>query len=227
MGDRHLLDRPVWSALTTRRAEFATGGPLAHRLSPDMGLFAAAADASQPALAALARLVGPGEIVGTVEPAGWPAAPGLTPIRDARCVQMVADQVPVFEASADIVPLNESDAPAMLDLATRTEPGPFRAATHRFGGFVGVKQGGRLVAMAGRRLAVPGHVELSGVCTDPEHRGRGYARILSAHVARAIAAAGDRPFLHAYAGHGATIALYESLGFRIRTELDYRLFARG
>lgn len=223
----HPLDRPVWSALTTRLAPLAEGGALARKLRQDVGLFASAADRSAEALAALADLLAPGEIVGTVEPSGWPAPPGLTPVRSARCVQMVADTVGAEAPGFDIVPLTGMDAPAMLDLATRTEPGPFRPASHLFGGFVGVRRDGRLVAMAGTRLAAPGFVEVSGVCTDPDHRGRGYARGLSAVVARAIVAAGDRPFLHAYAGHHATIALYESLGFRLRAELDYALFTRG
>lgn len=192
-----------------------------------MGLFAAAADPSEAALTALAALVGAGETVGTVETWDWPAPPGLEPLRSARCVQMVLDG-PLGDATGPVgEPLGPEDAPAMLDLAARTEPGPFGTDTHRFGGFVGVRRDGRLVAMAGTRLAVPGFVEVSGVCTDPEHRGRGYARGLSAQVARAVLAAGDRPFLHAYAGHAATIALYGKLGFRVRVELDYALFTKG
>lgn len=192
-----------------------------------MGTFAAAADPSDVALEALAALVGGGETIGTVERWDWPAPPGLRPVRSARCVQMVLDG-PLGEGTGPVgEALGPEDASAMLDLAARTEPGPFGTATHRFGGFVGVRRDGRLVAMAGTRLAVPGYVEVSGVCTDPKHRGRGYARGLSAQVARAILAAGDRPFLHAYAGHAATIALYEALGFRVRTELDYALFAKG
>lgn len=209
------------------RPDLATGGPLARKLLPEVGLFAAAADLSDEAQAALAALVSPGETIGAVELAGWPAPPGLDFVRSARCVQMIADRVETVDPTFKVVTLGEPDAPAMLDLARRTEPGPFRSATHRFGGFVGVKQDGRLVAMAGTRMAAPGWVEVSGVCTDPDHRGRGYARGLSAVVAQAIEAGGDRAFLHAYAGHTATITLYESLGFRIRTELDYTLFTRG
>ena len=225
--DQHALDRPVWSALTTHRAELAMGEPMARRLRPDIGLFAAAADRSAPALRALAALAMPEDVIGTVEPTDWPAPPDLVLMGSARCVQMVADALPNGEPDLPAVPLGEDDAPAMLDLASRTEPGPFRAATHRFGGFIGIKQGGRLVAMAGTRLALPGYVELSGVCTDPDHRGRGYARGLSTLVARAIRQTGNRPFLHAYAGHKATIALYETLGFRIRAEVDYARFRRG
>src|SRR3546814_5008255 len=91
-------------------------------------------------------------------------------------------------------------------LATLTEPGPFFARTHVLGGFVGVREAGRLVAMAGERLKAPGFTEVSGVCTRPGWRGRGFAAELLGLVARRIAARGETPFLHAYADHNATIA---------------------
>ncbi len=38
-------------------------------------------------------------------------------------------------------------------------------------------------------------------------------------VAQAMLARGETPFLHAYADHAATIALYERLGFTMRATL--------
>src|SRR3546814_8258440 len=89
------------------------------------------------------------------------------------------------------------------------------------GGFVGVREAGRLVAMAGERLKAPGFTEVSGVCTRPGWRGRGFAAELLGLVARRIAARGETPFLHAYADHNATIALYERLGFAVRAQMTY------
>ena len=60
------------------------------------------------------------------------------------------------------------------------------------GRFVGIRRGGRLVAMAGERMHLDGHTEVSGVCTHPDFRGRGLARQLSAAVARQIEARGER-----------------------------------
>ena len=57
----HILDRPVWSALTTRQAHLAEGGPLAFRFPRDIVPFAAARDASDEAVAALTALAGPGD----------------------------------------------------------------------------------------------------------------------------------------------------------------------
>src|SRR3546814_6354856 len=61
--------------------------------------------------------------------------------------------------------------------------------------------------------------EVSGVCTRPGWRGRGFAAELLGLVARRIAARGETPFLHAYADHNATIALYERLGFAVRAQM--------
>ena len=102
----------------------------------------------------------------------------------------------------------------MTDLVTRTEPGPWRPRTVEFGGYVGVRDRGALVAMAGERMRPPGFTEVSAVCTEPEYRGRGLAGGLTRVVAAAIAARGDRPMLHASAHNAGAVRLYESLGFR-------------
>lgn len=112
----------------------------------------------------------------------------------------------------------------MLALALLTKPGPFRSRTRELGPFIGVKQDGKLVAMAGRRLRVDGFTELSGVCTHPDHRGQGYAGGLSRAVVGEILATGDNAFLHAFAEHNATIAFYRSLGFEIRAPMTYTIF---
>ena len=57
-----------------------------------------------------------------------------------------------------------------------TNPGPFGPRTIELGRFVGIHRDGRMVAMAGERLKPEGHTEITGVCTDPDHRGRGYSR---------------------------------------------------
>ena len=212
--------------MTGRQAALAHGDPRAWRIDPAYGLFAAAADDTPESLAALAALVGHGETVGSVEPEAMPLPPGLRVVKAAPCVQMVAEteaEAPVIKGVA----LGDADAAEMLALATLTRPGPFFGRTHRFGGFVGVRERGRLVAMAGTRLAVAGHVEVSGVCTHPDHRGRGLAAGLIATVARAIRATGDTPFLTSYADNAAANALYERLGFRTRRIVIFTLLERA
>ncbi|MCM8731134.1 GNAT family N-acetyltransferase [Hephaestia sp. GCM10023244] len=222
----HPLDRPIWTALTTRQAGFAVGDAQALRFDPEVALFAAAADSSPDSRAALVRLVPPGGTIGLVERGETTLPEGLRIVKQAACVQMLAPQLSVPEPTSDVLSLGEADAAAMLALATLTEPGPFFARTHTLGDFVGVSEAGQLVAMAGERLKVPGFTEVSGVCTRPGWRGRGYAAALLGLVARRIVARGDTPFLHAYADHAATIALYERLGFVVRARMTYTILAR-
>jgi predicted GNAT family acetyltransferase len=80
--------------------------------------------------------------------------------------------------------------------------------------------------MAGERLRFPGYTEVSGVCTHPEFRGRGFARRLSSVVAANIEARGDQAFLHAWKTNSSAISLYEGLGFQVRTELGVRVLKR-
>lgn len=74
----HPLDRPVWTALTTRQSEFAVGDAArALRYRPEVNLFGAAADRSDAALAALAALVPEGGVLGSVEAEDWPLPSGI------------------------------------------------------------------------------------------------------------------------------------------------------
>lgn len=110
--------------------------------------------------------------------------------------------------------LTPSDSPSMVALAALTEPGPFRLRTIELGNFYGIFHDDQLVSMAGKRMHVPGFVEVSGVCTHPDARGRGYARTLMHIVINEIEQSGCTPFLHAWHDNPAT-RLYESLGFSL------------
>jgi predicted GNAT family acetyltransferase len=142
-------------------------------------------------------------------------------------VQMVATRPIDAEAADDIGTLGDADAPEMLALAQLTRPGPFLARTHVMGTFRGLRIGGRLAAMAGERMRMPGCTELSGVCTHPDFRGRGLARRLSAIVCAGIEARGETPFLHAWKDNHPAIALYERLGFRLRAEVNVAVLERA
>jgi len=135
----------------------------------------------------------------------------------------IAGEAPALEPAV----LTDQDAAEMRALALMTKPGPFLPLTHRLGRFVGIREEGRLIAMAGERMRVPGFAEVSGVCTHPEHRGRGHAKGLMQVVVRTMLQRGETPFLHAYAAHEATVALYETLGFRIRARMHMMVIAAG
>jgi len=191
-------------------------------------MFAAAADSSAQSLRALAALAPPEGEIALVEREAPPAIPG-TVVRSRACVwQMVAEALTPAEAAPfQVTPLTEDDAPQMLALATLTRPGPFFTRTHQLGDFVGVKRDGELLAMAGERMKPTGFTEVSGVCTQPQHRGQGYAGALMRVVAGRILARGETPFLHTYADNTGAIALYEALGFAFRCELSMTVLSRA
>jgi ribosomal protein S18 acetylase RimI-like enzyme len=223
----HPLDRPVWNALTGRQAHLAVAHEAAVRIDPGYGLFAALRDESDESWSALrATLQGSDDFVGLVELEPPPVPPGFTVLREAELVQMVREGGALAPVDDErIVLLGESDTGAMAEIAHATEPGPWGAKTHRYGDYYGIRDSARLAAMAGERLLLPGWAEVSGVCTWPEYRGRGYAEALMRRVMHGFEARGDRPFLHCYGHNTGAIRLYEKIGFVIRARLTLLVLA--
>jgi predicted GNAT family acetyltransferase len=221
------LDRPIWHALAGRQAAFAVGGSRARRFHPDIGPFAATLDDTPAALDELGALVREYGVTILLQAGEIPVPPGTVVQVTALGVQMIARNVTPLEPAAPIEKLGAADAADMLTLATLTVPGPFAARTHELGQFWGVRHNGKLVAMAGERMRVPGYGEVSGVCTHPDHRGKGYAAQLSNVVATQIMRRGDVPMLHAWASNQPAIRLYEQLGFVLRTHDSVTILAPG
>jgi ribosomal protein S18 acetylase RimI-like enzyme len=222
----HLLDRPIWHALRTRQARFALGDDRALRFHADVEPFAASRDDSPDSIAALGALVPPGDLIVLLQAGESPCPPGLIVESTALGVQMVLDTLAQPSASAPIEALGDADTEEMIALAALTKPGPFLARTHELGSFWGVKENGRLIAMAGERMMLEGYTEVSGVCTHPDYRGRGLAALLSHHVAAEILARGEIPMLHAYASNRAAISVYEALGFVLRRHVVVTILRR-
>lgn len=222
-----ILDNPVWTSLTTRHAAIAKGDSHVKRYLPDIVPFIASVDDSGAHDRSMADLVGADERLIVLQSAERPLDRSLQVVSRTVAVQMVAvADMPAFDEQR-IVPLAESDSADMLALASLTRPGPFSLKAQSLGQFWGVKQNGRLVAMAGQRLAQPGYVELSGVCVHPDIQGQGLGRLVSRYVAGRIGATGDLPYLHCYATNASAIALYRSIGFEIRCELHVTVIARA
>jgi ribosomal protein S18 acetylase RimI-like enzyme len=215
----HPLDAPAWWALTGPHAHFAERRGDVLRYPADVTPFLGMPVAPTPAdWADAAALVGPGGLVPlagltTPPPEGWP----LTFQIDG--VQLVDDGV-TGVPDPDAVRLTAADVPEMLALVERTRPGPFLPRTIEMGTYLGVRDGGALVAMAGERLHPPGWTEISAVCTDAAVRGRGLASRLVRALVHGIRERGEQPFLHAAADNPA-IGLYESLGFRLRRSVTF------
>jgi predicted GNAT family acetyltransferase len=217
---RHPLDRPVWSALTTRQQSLALGDELARRFDPEIGPFAAVGADDPKHLERLGALIAEHGPVVLLQRDAIPVPPGTAVHLSASGVQLVLDRLAAVQTGVELLPLGAADAAEMVALARLTEPGPFASRTPELGGFLGVRVGDRLVAMAGERMRPEGYAEVSGVCTHPDHRGHGYAAMLSAAVADNIVARGETPFLHAFASNRTAIALYERLGFVLRTPVE-------
>jgi predicted GNAT family acetyltransferase len=132
-------------------------------------------------------------------------------------IQMMGDGVPA-RSDVDFEELGGADAAEMIALVGRTNPGPFAARTVELGDYLGVREGGALVAMAGTRMRVDGFTEISAVCTEASQRGKGLGtKLVLALVAR-IREQGDTPCLHVAAENTTAISLYSTLGFTVRRE---------
>jgi predicted GNAT family acetyltransferase len=125
-----------------------------------------------------------------------------------------------------MVELGDNDSFAMLELTALTKPGPFGRRTHELGYYVGIRDEGKLVAMAGERLKVPGYTEVSAVCTHPDHLGKGYAGRLMSQIMHRIRERGEQPFLHVRADNARAIGLYERLGFQTRWSGHFAVLRR-
>ncbi|RAG85837.1 GNAT family N-acetyltransferase [Streptacidiphilus pinicola] len=222
----HPLDNPAWAALTGPQARFAEHVGRAARYPGDVSPFTALEDPADPrAWDDLALLVGPGRltaVTGAGAGAAAEAAQGWQIVESGQGVQLV-DVALRAEPAPEAVRLGPDDVPEMLDFVARTRPGPFLPRTVELGTYLGIRRGGRLVAMAGERLHPPGWTEISAVCTDPAHRGEGLATRLVRAVAAGIRDRGEIPFLHAAATNTGAIRLYENLGFTLRRRTSFLL----
>ena len=220
MVSEHPLDNPARAALLGPQARLGERRGAVVRYQADVAPFVGLpVHPSSEDWADLARLAGPGTVVAT---AGVPAEPPADwkLIMSLPGVQLTGEAVR-GEPDADAIPLGPPDVPEMLDLVARTRPGPFLPRTIEFGGYLGIRRDGALVAMAGERIRPPGWAEVSAVCTDPAWRGQGLASRLTLAVAAAIMARGEVPFLHAAAENVGAIRLYESLGFAERRSATF------
>ena len=211
-----VLDNPVWSALSTTHASFAEGNDLAKRYPVDVAPFAATRDQSAESYDSLAGLLGPGgtaalPLAATPDlPAGW------TTVFKVDSAQMVWNGSAPQSEGHDLVDLDISHVDEMLALVELTKPGPFFRRTPELGTYLGMRESGHLVSMAGERLRPFRHTEISAVCTHPEYRGRGYASSLVSVLIQKIIARDEIPFLHVRRENAGAIRVYERLGFKTR-----------
>ncbi|MGA2375189.1 MAG: GNAT family N-acetyltransferase [Candidatus Sulfotelmatobacter sp.] len=232
----HPLDNIIWKALTTRQAEFAESFDQARRFVPQVSPLAAFREPTPEGYESLAGLVGTGETIGLFLEAPYQPQPGWSFVAGAPMPEMVCDsgllpadslgRLSPHKGEPEILELGDADSPDMMALTALTKPGPFGKRTHELGTYLGIRLNGKLVAMTGERLKIPGYTEVSAVCTHPEHTGHGYARILMAEVMRRICGRGETPVLHVRGDNVRAIELYERLGFRQRVLLHFAVLRK-
>ncbi|HEX2532437.1 MAG TPA: GNAT family N-acetyltransferase [Chitinophagaceae bacterium] len=215
-----ILDNPIWHALNTGNRAFATGtGPVRY-IRRDVGFFAGLQTNSPSELRTLHGLLPPDSRVILFTPERITVPSGWKLVLEKDLFQMICrEPVLLNEEDGGLVPLEEKDVPAMLELTARTNPGPFLPRTIDFGHYEGIFQGAELVAMTGQRLLPDPYTEISAVCTHPGHTGKGYAaRLIRSQLAR-IRAEGRIPILHVYPDNYGAVKLYEKLGFTVRKQI--------
>lgn len=228
MRTPHILDNPVWSALSGSQRHFSTGRDV-KRYSAQHAPFIAVSDADSPGLAGvgeLAALVALEEAVYFMGPvAVLPSTFAIEPL--PPLVQMTCDHpIPVSPNEQPISPLSEPAVDHMLGLTALVFPGFFRRRTPELGRYFGIWDGAHLVAMAGERLFAAPYREISGVCTHTDSLGRGFAGQLITHLVNLNLAEGAVPFLTVRSDNARAISLYERLGFTTRRTLPFTLARR-
>lgn len=231
------LDNAVWTALTTKQAQHAHSSALARRFPPEMTLLGALAANTAMAFDSLAQLVqrdavnlyftSPPQI-----PDGWDI------LRAVELHQMVQETETPPSSSAqasathEVIELTPADIPEMSVVYAATRPGrTLCPRIQKLGQFLGIrepgKEDGKLVAMGGLRLHLPGYREITTVATLPGHEGRGYATAIMRALIDRIHARGERPFLTVRTDNTRAIEIYRRLGFKERTLLYSQTIRRA
>ena len=219
------LDNIMWNSLTGPHAKFSAGAGNARRYAKGFSPIVGFKDAEHPDLAALLPFCEPTESFYCDIWSGVP--PSYCAIhREATMFKMVWDgRSPTADEAPDAVPLTTAHAAEAVALAKLTNPGPFDTRTLELGEYFGYFHDGRLVAMAGERMAAGSFHEISGICTHPDFQGKGFARRLTNKLILRQLDRAETPFLHVMSANTTARALYEKMGFRNYRETVVRVIS--
>ena len=216
----HPLDNPIWTALNSGSASFAYGNGTLRFIDRRIGFFAGIPLYDTEHLHQLYEAMDSGMRVIVFPPGNLDLDTKWKVRNDNALLQMVFDK-PSINLSLDesIRALAAADVPEMLALTQLAKPGPFLENTIDFGGYFGFFVEGRLVSMAGTRLAAGPYTEVSAVCTHPDFVGRGLAQRVLPHVLNYVQQQGQIPYLQLYPDNLPAYRLYQRLGFIERANL--------
>lgn len=215
----HPLDNPVWASLVSCHAALARTEGRAARYPADVAPFVAVGACDARAALHATDLVAPGErvcFVGLAPPlsGAWRVEQSV-PIAQMTCRSRLA-----VADGPDVIQLSRRHLADVLALTARVYPHYFRPRTMEMGRYFGLYDGSTLAALAGERMRFDGHQEISAVCTHPDYTGRGYARRLLALLTNDVLDRGRLAFLHVSHDNLRAKALYQRLGYGLRTDIQ-------
>jgi len=216
-----LLDNPAWNALTGPQKLFAEEGAHTARYQKNILPFAAYDHAYPGSIDTLDPLLErdkPFFLIGEL-----PAIPDhWQVIRELPCYQMIlTSAIRPLKLDSPIRLLDASEREELYQLVLKVQPGYFERGTPSLGNYYGIRQEGKLVAVAGERMSVQGMTEISAICTDPAYTGRGYAQQLITHICLDQIGRGIVPFLHVLKTNTRAVGLYEYMGFTTRRSISF------
>ncbi len=216
----HVLDNPIYHSLNSAHQQFSKGANEVNYYQSDIAPFAGLKDNS---LANFDALFNSSELESTFvvfTPVVYEIPKRWKLLTHINMFQMVYEHTDVPDGEiSGFEDLTEQHVAEMIELVKLTEPGPFRTNTIALGDYIGVFKEGKLVSMAGHRFHPIPYIEISAVCTHPDHLGKGYAYQLLSEQIRRILGKGQKPFLHVRNDNVAAVKLYQKLGFVIRTDM--------
>ena len=216
----HPLDNPIWTALNSGSASFAYGNGTVRFIDRRIGFFAGIPLYDTEHLHQLYEAMDSGMRVIVFPPGNLDLDAKWKVRNDNALLQMVFDKPSInLSLDASIRALAAADVPEMLALTQLAKPGPFLENTIAFGGYFGFFVDGKLVSMAGTRLAAGPYTEVSAVCTHPDFVGRGLAQRVLPHVLNYVQQQGQIPYLQLYPDNLPAYRLYQRLGFVERANL--------
>jgi GNAT superfamily N-acetyltransferase len=209
------FQNPPLEALRSTHPNFALRRGRAWKYMQEVAPFAAIEDDTEETLRDLYGLMRPGELVYVIRDRPL-LLEGLTskgPFGVGQMLYPANRELPKAESGdASIERLSCANAAEMVALTEIAFPGFFRLRTCEMGSYYGIRSEGRLVAMCGERMSIGEFRELSGLCTHPDHRGKGHAQRLMVRLMEDHRAAGQRSYLHVTATNPA-LEIYRRMGF--------------
>lgn len=223
----HVLDNPIWHALSTRQAVLNKGTERVKFFDESVSPFVTMDAWNEADLKEMQEILPLDRSFYVLIPRQVKIPEAFEQVYTTPIYQMVCEAFhPQMLPEQSVLEMGAGDVQEMIELTALTRPGPFSNNTMSFGRYIGIREGTRLAAIAGERMKVPGYTEVSAVCTHPDFLGKGYASHLMSILCAEIITRSETPFLHVRADNPRAIRAYERLGFSISRDVFFVIIKR-